>query len=464
MMGLVEGDPEKRLLRVSPRKVYLTISAQAGPVIPALSFWCWHSGPSWDSGRSTLAAAPGDVPSPGRCAGVVDRSNSPESINQRTRSRAGFFGAAIASLLFSLSACQPAAPPSQQALPPLAVIAAPAEQRTIQAEAQFVGRVMAVERVELRARVEGFLKERRFQEGQTVARGDLLFVIEPDRYQANVEQRAADLQRAQAEVQNTDAQLARGLELLRQKNVAQARVDELKAAAASAHASLAQAQAALNNARLDLSYTQITAPIAGRIGLAAVSIGNLVGPTSGVLATIVSKDPIYVQFPITQRDLLNARREIKAKGGDPRQVQVQVRLPDGTLYEPLGQLDFVDVTTERATDSVTLRAIFPNPEGTLIDGQYVGVVVKSGIPESAVLIPRMALQVDQQGSYVLIVDADGRAQIRRVVTGQTQGREIVITQGLQAGELVIIEGAQVVRPGQAVRAQPPEALGTRAGA
>ncbi|QIK36844.1 efflux RND transporter periplasmic adaptor subunit [Caldichromatium japonicum] len=307
--------------------------------------------------------------------------------------------AAIAGLLFALSGCQPAAPPNQQALPAPAVIATPAVQRTVQAEAQ-----------------------------------------------------------------NADAQLARGLELLRQNNIPQARVDEPKAAAASAHATVAQAQAALNGARLDLGYTQITAPIAGWIGLVAVSVGNLVGPASGVLATIVSKDPIYVQFPITQRDLLNARREIKAKGGDPRQVQVQVRLPDGTLYEPLGHLDFVDVTTDRTTDSVTLRAGFPNPDGVLVDGQYVGVVVKSSIPEWAILIPRMALQVDQQGNYVLIVDAEGRAQVRRVVTGQTQGREVAIIQGLQAGELVIIEGAQAVRPGQAVRAQPPEALGSRGGA
>jgi len=336
------------------------------------------------------------------------------------------------------------------------VIAVAAETKTIEEEARFVGRVVAVDRVELRARVEGFLKERRFQEGQAVAVGEVLFVIEPDQYQAVVKQREADLEKAKADAQNAEAQLKRGQELLDQKNIAQAKVDELQAAAAVAKASIAQAEAALTAARLDLSYTQITAPIAGRIGLSKLSVGNLVGPSSGVLATIVSRDPIYVQFPVTQRDLLAARRQIESKGGDPRKVVIQVRLPDGQLYAHSGHLDFVDVTTDRTTDSVTLRASLPNPEGLLVDGQYVGVVVQSGEPEAAILIPQSALQVDQQGLYVLIVDADNTARIRRVQTGQTKGAEIAITQGLNVGDLVIVEGTQGVTPGRLVKAAPPQ--------
>lgn len=377
----------------------------------------------------------------------------------------GFQGGVLsAALALALTGCEPATPTSaQREMPPPSVIAVAATTQSIEEEARFVGRVVAVDRVDLRARVEGFLKERRFQEGQAVAVGDVLYVIEPDQYQSVVEQREADLEKAKADSLNADAQLARGLELLKQKNVAQSDVDKLQAAAVGAKAGIAQAQAALNAARLDLSYTKILAPISGRIGLSSLSVGSLVSPSSSdALATIVSSDPIYVQFPITQRDLLDARRRIASKGGDPSKVVLQVRLPDGKLYEHSGHLDFVDVTTDRTTDSVTLRAELPNPEGILIDGQYVGVVLQSGEPEAAILISQSALQVDQQGFYVLIVDAESKAQIRRVKTGPAKGAEIAVTQGLSAGDLVIVEGIQSVIPGQPVKAVPPQQAETEA--
>ena len=339
-------------------------------------------------------------------------------------------------------------------MPPPAVMVTPATSRTIEDEARFVGRVVAVDRVELRARVEGFLKERRFTEGHSVALGDILFVIEPDQYQAVVEQRVADVQKARADSQNADAQLARALELLKQKNIAQAKVDELQATAAVAKASIAQAEAALTAAKLDLSYTRITAPVAGRIGLASYSVGNLVSPSSGVLATIVSRDPMYVEFPVTQRELLNARRMIHAKGDDPRNVVVKLRLPDNSLYEHTGHMDFVDVTTNQGTDSVTLRAELPNPDNILVDGQFVGILVQSSDPKTGILIPQSALQIDQQGIFVLVVDAADKAEVRRIQTGVMQGSEIPVTQGLTAGELVITDGAQKVRPGQVVKAVP----------
>jgi len=377
----------------------------------------------------------------------------------------GFQGGVLsAALALVLTGCEPATPTSaQREMPPPSVIAVAATTQSIEEEASFVGRVVAVDRVDLRARVEGFLKERRFQEGQTVAVGDVLYVIEPDQYQSVVEQREADLEKAKADSQNADAQLARGLELLKQKNVAQSDVDKLQATAVGAKASIAQAQAALNAARLDLSYTKILAPISGRIGLSSLSVGSLVGPSSSdALATIVSSDPIYVQFPITQRDLLDARRRIESKGGDPRKVVLQVRLPDGQIYEHSGNLDFVDVTTDRTTDSVTLRAELPNPDEILIDGQYVGVVLQSGEPETAILISQAALQVDQQGVYVLVVDSNNTAQMRRVQTGQAKGAEIAVTQGLNVGDLVIVEGIQSVIPGQPVKAVPPQQTETEA--
>lgn len=364
----------------------------------------------------------------------------------------------LAMLVLTLTGCQ-----QQQATaphsPPPGVVAVKAQLRAIEEQAQFVGRVVAVERVELRARVEGFLQKRGFTEGQQVSVGDVLFQIEPDEYQAVVQQRQADVEKAKADARNADAQLARARELLESNNIARAKVDELEAAAAVAKASIAQAEAALTAAKLELGYTQITSPIQGRIGLARITIGNLVAPSTGVLATIVSRDPVYVQFPVTQRTLLSAKRRIKTKGGDLRSVLAKVRLPDGTLYAHDGRLDFVDVTTDQSTDSVTVRAEMPNPDGTLIDGQYVSVVLQSGEPESAILIPQSALQVDQQGVFVLIVDAENKAQIRRVQTGQNKGMDVAVTQGLEAGELVITQGAQKVRPGQAVKVAPPTYTG-----
>jgi membrane fusion protein (multidrug efflux system) len=198
--------------------------------------------------------------------------------------------------------------------------------------------------------------------------------------------------------------------------------------------------------------------VAGRIGLAGYTVGNLVGPASNPLATIVSRDPIYVQFPLTQRELLQARREIKDKGGDPKDVVVHARLPDGTLYDKPGRLDFIDVTTNQATDSVTLRADLPNPDGVLVDGQFVGVVLEAGTPEMAILIPQSALQVDQQGVFVLIVDAEQKAQIRRIKKGADQGFNVAVDEGLKEGELVITDGVQKVKPGQVVSAAPPQTV------
>jgi membrane fusion protein (multidrug efflux system) len=368
-------------------------------------------------------------------------------------------GALLLAAAVTLTGCgeQPDATDANTAPPP-SVVAIAAKNEPIEEQALFVGRVVAVNRVELRARVPGFLKERRFTEGEEAQADEVLFVIEPDQYQAIVEQRKADVAKAVAEDQNAQAQLARGEELLKSKNISAAEVDKLRAAQSVAKASIEQAKAALAAAELDLGYTQIKAPVAGRVGLAQYTVGNLVGPESGPLATLVSADPIYVQFPLTQREVLEARRDIKAKGGDPKDVVVSARLPDGSLYDHTGRINFIDVTTDQGTDSVTLRAELANPEGILVDGQFVGVVVQAGEPESAIVIPQSALQVDQQGVFVLIVDAEGKAQIRRIQTGAQQGPKVAVTEGLAEGDLVITQGVQKVRPGQPVTASPPQSV------
>lgn len=338
--------------------------------------------------------------------------------------------------------------------PPPSVTVVQLESERVTQTARFVGRVVAAERVELLARVPGFLRETRFIEGQKVTVGDRLFLIEPEPYATTVAQRQADVARARAEHTNALAQLRRGEQLLKTNDIAQARVDELRAAETVAESGIAQAEAALASAQLNLDYTEITAPISGRIGLSSFTVGSFVGPESGALATLVQMDPIYVQFPLTQRDLLEHRKRAAQRGGASEDTVVHLELADGSRYVHGSRIDFLDVTVDPGTDTVLVRASFPNPEGILIPGQYINVTVDAGSPESAVLLPQSAVQIDQVGTFVLVLDEENRVQVRRVTLGPQQGMRAVIPTGLAPGDRVVVEGIQKVRPGQQVTAAP----------
>lgn len=332
-------------------------------------------------------------------------------------------------------------------------------KQPVSQQVSFVGRVAAVDKVELRARVEGFLKTRNYTEGDTVQADSLLFQIEPDAYQAVLDQRKADLAKYEAELVNARAQYTRGAELLAQKNMSASEVDKLRAAELTAKASVAQAEAAIAAAQLNLDYTRILAPVAGRVGRAALSVGNLVGPSTGILATLVSQDPIYVLFPITQKEFLAAREKNTANGkADSKgaDMSVLVKLPNGTLYPHKGALDFVDVTTDTTTDTLSVRAKFANPEGLLIDGQYLNLYLEQKEQHEALVVPQAALQIDQQGHSVFIVDGNKQVQTRRIKVGANQGANAIVLEGLNQGDLVITQGLQKVRPGQTVIAQPAE--------
>jgi membrane fusion protein, multidrug efflux system len=357
-----------------------------------------------------------------------------------------------------LDATAQAAEPPKSAAPPPSVAVITTQLVDVTPTFGFNGRVVAEDKVELRARVAGFLQKRAFKEGADVRAGELLFVIEKDQYQAVVEQRQAELASAEANRVNTQVALRRGEELVKNKNIPQAEVDERRANDQMAAAKILEAQAALKQAEINLGYTDIYAPIDGRIGRASVSVGNLVGPDSGVLATIVSQNPIYVTFPVSQRQLLDYRREQSGSGHPP---VVRVGLPDGTLYPEPGSLNFLDVQVDRGTDTVTVRAALPNPDRVLVDGQFVSVQVEAGKPERRIAIPQAALQVDQAGPYVLVVDGDDKVESRRVKLGATEGTQAVIQDGLKEGERVIVEGIQKVRPGMVVAAA--EAPATPAG-
>jgi membrane fusion protein, multidrug efflux system len=335
---------------------------------------------------------------------------------------------------------------AQQGAPPPAVLVQPAESTPIAERAEFIGRAAAVDKVELRARVKGYLGARKFNDGDLVKKDQVVFTIEPETYQAAVDQKMAQRDAAKAALTNAELQLSRATELLRTNTGTRAVYDQRTSEQLQAKASLEDANAQLRDAEIQLSYTEIKSPIDGRIGRAAVSPGNLVSPDSGVLATVVSESPIRVLFPVTQRELLDARRDAGA-GDTPT---VRLRLADGSLYKEKGTLDFIDVTVDPKTDGQIVRATFDNKDGVLTDGQTVRVIIEESKPQTVVAVPQQAVALDQTGPYLFVVDDKNVVQLRRVKTGIVRNGMLVISEGLKAGEKVIIQGQQRVREGMTV--------------
>jgi membrane fusion protein, multidrug efflux system len=341
---------------------------------------------------------------------------------------------------------------AQGAPPPPAVSVVPVASRQVTETGDFLGRVTAINKVDIVARVAGFIEERNFAEGQKVKTGDLLFRLEQATYKAAVEQQRANLAKAKATAVNTALQLQRGKDLVRNQNIPQSTLDQRAADDAAAQAEVMQAQALLDQAQINLDYTEIRSPIDGRIGLAVFTIGNLVSPSSGTLATIVSQDPIYVIFQASERDVLDYSRRIAESADKSPHVVIHIKLPNGTIYPHPGLSNFLDVQVDATTDTVAVRAQLPNPDGVLIPGGIVGVTVERGAPRSALTVPQSAVLLDQAGRYVLVVDSAKKVELRRITAGVEQGRDIVVTSGLKEGELVIVEGIQKVHPGQIVAA------------
>ena len=320
----------------------------------------------------------------------------------------------------------------------------------------FVGRVEALEKVNLRARVSGYLEGVLFTEGGVVKEGDKLFQVDPAPYQAALERAQGALVQAGATFTNAALQRARADELVRTQATSQATRDDRVAAEQSARGALVLAQADVKTAQINLDYTDIAAPITGRIGRAAVTRGNLVGPESGVLATIVSQDPMAVVFPVSQREFL-ALHKAEAPT-DPGKLVVRLHFADGSSYAQPGTIDFVNVTVDRATDTVLVRARVANGGGQLVDGQYVRVAVEAEKPVEKVVVPQASLIADQSGLYVFIVK-DGKAEMARVKTSGEIGPNVVVESGLEGGELVVVNGVLLLRPGAAVVATPIPATG-----
>jgi membrane fusion protein (multidrug efflux system) len=276
-------------------------------------------------------------------------------------------------------------------------------------------------------------------------------VIEQAPYQAKVAAAEASLAVAAAKLDRTEIELRRQTTLVNKEAAAQTKLDDASTARNEAKGEYDKLVAELEQAKLQLSYTEIKAPINGRIGKSQLSVGSFVSPQSGTLATIVQQDPIGVTFPVSQRDLLSVREKIgqDAKLSDHT---VYVEIGKGKRYPYPGKVDFLDVAVNTGTDSVNVRATFPNPQGTLVDGQLVTAVVEAQSAQPTLVVPVNAIQIDQSGPFVLVVNAEKKIEVRRVELLRQDANFVAIAKGLSAGDLVVTEGVQKVKPGQVVDA------------
>jgi membrane fusion protein (multidrug efflux system) len=377
-----------------------------------------------------------------------------------------FFAATLGAADTALAQAPPAGPP--------AVGIVRAKRTPITETNEFIGRVEAVSRVALVARVTAFLDKRLFVEGSEVKQGDLLYVLEQGPFQADLEAKQALLGQNNALLENATIQLNRAQSLLNTPAGSRSVYDNALAQQRSQAAQVLGAQANLHTSQINLGYTEIHAPIAGKISRTAVTEGNVVGPTTGTLATIVSQDPMYVLFPIASPEALDLRNRYGGHGGFAA-VQVKIRLPGGGLYTQVGRFDYVDPSISQTTDTLLARAVFPNPlldkagGGTtglreLVDGEFVQVLVEGLTPIEVLGVPRAAILSDQQGDYVFTVDAQNKAQQTRVQLGQSTPAVAAVVSGLSDGQEVITEGIQRVRPGMTVVPGPASPAPTDAGA
>ncbi|MBR0794019.1 efflux RND transporter periplasmic adaptor subunit [Bradyrhizobium jicamae] len=362
-----------------------------------------------------------------------------------------------------------AAADAQMAPPgPPAVGVIEAVKRPVTESNEFLGRIEAPNRVNVVARVTAFLEKRNFVEGAEVKTGDLLYQLERGPFEADLASKKAQVAQLQATLVNAKLTLDRAKALLAGPAGQQSNVDSATANQESLEAQVQAAKAQVDLSQINLDYTEIHSPIDGKIGRTAVTEGNVVTPSSGTLTTIVSQDPMYVTFPVSVREALALRARYAAHGGF-KAVVIRVQLPDGRLYDQVGELNFVNNTIAQNTDTISLRGTIPNPSmyrspatgsavRELTDNEFVTVLLEGVKPVEVLAIPRSAVLSDQAGEYVYVVGADNKAEQKRIKLGQSTSTIAAVTTGLSLGDKVIVEGLQKVRAGQAVAPGPASAL------
>jgi multidrug efflux system membrane fusion protein len=355
-------------------------------------------------------------------------------------------GAGAFALRSSGAESRPAAAAQPQAMPvPVVVV----DQTEVKTWDEFSGRLEAVERVDVRSRVAGAVKSVHFTEGALVKKDDLLITIDPDPYAAEVERAQAQVVAAQARVTYTKSERERAQRLWDESAIARRELDERINAAQEADANLRAAQAALTSAKLNLSYTQVRAPVSGRVGKLEVTVGNLVsaGPGAPVLTTLVSVNPIYASFDADEHVVLRALQE------GTRGVAVEAETVTNGGRKLQGRLQLIDNQVNTRSGTVRVRAVFENKDGSLIPGQYVKLRMGRAKAEPAILVSERAIGTDQDKRFVFVVDADNKAVWRQVQLGGTANGQRIITAGLEPGERIVVNGLQRVRPGALVSPQ-----------
>ncbi|MEA3639470.1 MAG: efflux RND transporter periplasmic adaptor subunit [Lamprobacter sp.] len=355
--------------------------------------------------------------------------------------------------------------PAAQGPAPSVVVAA-VQMQDVTAEHRYIGTIKPIQSVDLRARVEGFLNEVAFNQGHTVEAGQLLYQIEQDQYQAALASAEGQLAAAEASLSSAKATLEdkqadfERFEVLVKKgdtsqtnfDRARAQRDEAQAGVESANASIKQAQAAIEQAKINLGYTRISSPIAGRIGATQYTQGNLVGPSSGTLATVVQLDPIRAVFSIPSADFVRIQERVADDGADhARDLFVpELILPTGKTYDQKGKVAFADNQVNPSTGTIPIYADFPNPDRLLLPGQFVTAVVRQAEPQQAPVVPASAILRTRDGEQVYLVGKDNRVEQRTIKLGAQIGTGYAVSSGLQSGEIVIVSGVQKVKPGMEV--------------
>lgn len=382
---------------------------------------------------------------------------------QQNQRHTRLFTAPLLTLLVSsalLSGCSEGGNTAAAAPPAAKVGVVTLQPQTVTLSRELPGRVQATQIAQIRPQVSGIVLSRQFTEGGQVQAGDTLYQIDPAPFEAALQSAKAAKARANANVASASAKASRYRELLKSKAVSQQEYDEAQAAALSAQADLLTAQAQINTAQINLNYSKVSSPISGQIGKSTVTPGALV--TSGqaeVLATVTSLDPIYVDMTQSSSELLALKQALNngQLGKAATAAQVSLQLEDGSRYPHQGTLQFAEVTVNPDTGSVTLRASFPNPDRLLLPGMYVRAVVNEGEQANAILAPQRGVTRNAKGqATAMVVGADGKVEPRLLNTSRTVGANWLINDGLQAGDQLIIEGLQKIRPGAPVEAIPAE--------
>ncbi|PDT86393.1 efflux RND transporter periplasmic adaptor subunit [Sinorhizobium sp. BJ1] len=349
------------------------------------------------------------------------------------------------------------APAAPAAVP---VSVAKAESRRITTWESFSGRLEAIERVEVRPRVGGAILSAHFREGALVEKGDLLVTIDPDPFAAAVERAEAEVAAAEARVALARTELERARKLVTTSAIPQSGVDQRLSAYDEAQANVRSAKAALRSARLDLQYTEVRAPIAGRVGRLEVTAGNLVsaGTASPILTTLVSIDPIYASFNVNEEVVAAALAKLSASAGTDSieriPVQIGTAADEGTPIS--GHIQLINNEVDAATGTIRVRAALENPDGRLIPGQFVRIRIGDPAPAEKLVISDRAIGSDQDKKFVLVVGSDNKVEYRQVTLGPTADGMRIVESGLKPGESIVVNGLQRVRPGVVVAPQPAE--------